>query len=67
MARVRTGVRIAIVDWAVAAAFAAGAIPGVLGGCRLAQRAQSAGLRTAFGWLLVVFSTYFTIRHLTAL
>ncbi len=55
------------IDWAVAAAFAAGAIPGALVGSRLAQRAQSAGLRTAFGWLLVVFSAYFTIRHLAAL
>jgi uncharacterized membrane protein YfcA len=55
------------IDWTVALAFAAGAIPGAMIGSRLAQRVTSAALRTAFAWLLIVFAAYFLVRQLLSL
>ncbi|MGI8686196.1 MAG: sulfite exporter TauE/SafE family protein [Acidimicrobiales bacterium] len=52
------------IDWMVAAAFAAGAIPAALVGSRLAQRLGGDALRLAFGWLLVGFALYFVARLL---
>ena len=54
------------IDWTVAAAFAAGAVPAALLGSRLAQRLAGESLRLAFGWLLVGFAAYFIIRQLLA-
>lgn len=53
------------VDWPVAAAFAAGLVPGSLAGSSLAARLPAALARQAFGWLLVVFSAWFLL-HLPA-
>ena len=55
------------IDWPVAFAFAAGAIPGALIGSRLALRVQSSALRTAFGLLLVAFAGYFAVRQIRQL
>lgn len=52
------------IDWSVAAAFAAGAIPAAAIGSRLAQRLGGEALRLAFGWLLVGFAVYFVARLL---
>lgn len=52
------------IDWTVASAFAAGAIPAAVVGSRLAQRMGSAILRTTFGWLLIAFAGYFLARQL---
>jgi uncharacterized protein len=54
------------IDWPVALSFAAGAIPGALVGGKLAQRVVEHKLRTAFGWLLIVFSIAFTMRQITS-
>lgn len=51
------------IDWPVAGAFAAGAIPGALIGSRVAQRVESDVLRRAFGLLLVSFAIWFTVRE----
>jgi uncharacterized protein len=55
------------IDWTVAVAFAAGAIPGAMIGSRLAQRVTSAALRAAFAWLLIGFAAYFLARQLPGL
>ena len=56
------------IDWTVAVAFGAGAIPGAVIGSRLAaQRVASSVLRTAFGWLLVAFAGYFLARQVLKL
>jgi uncharacterized membrane protein YfcA len=49
------------VDWAVALAFAVGVLPGSLAGTGLAERLPAAGLRRAFGALLVAFAAWFLL------
>jgi uncharacterized membrane protein YfcA len=51
------------VDWPVAGAFAAGAIPGGRLGGRLAHRLGGDSVRKAFGALLVLFAIYFTAKQ----
>ncbi|MDP8970759.1 MAG: sulfite exporter TauE/SafE family protein [Actinomycetota bacterium] len=51
------------IDWVVAAAFAAGAVPGAVAGSRLAGRLVEQALQRAFGWLLIVFATFFTVQQ----
>lgn len=53
------------VDWPVAGAFAAGAIPGALVGSRAAHRVAGDSVRKALGTLLVGFAVYFTARQAT--
>lgn len=52
------------IDWAVAAAFALGALPGAALGARGAHRIEGATLQRIFGCLLIAFSVYFTIHEL---
>ena len=52
------------IDWPIAIVFALGAIPGSVGGARLAQRIPTARLRRAFGVVLVVFAAWFLSRQL---
>lgn len=52
------------VDWAVAAAFALGVIPGAIAGSRLVTHLPAERLRRGFGILLIGFSIYFTGRQL---
>jgi uncharacterized membrane protein YfcA len=54
------------IDWAVAAAFAAGSVPGAAIGSLLAQRLPTEAMKRAFGVLLIGFATYFIVRQLTA-
>lgn len=51
------------IDWAVAAAFAAGAIPGAVIGSRLVTHLPADRLRKGFGVLLIGFAVYFTVRQ----
>lgn len=51
------------ISWAVAGAFAVGAIPAAYVGGRLAERFDGNRLRIAFGCLLLGFATYFVIRQ----
>jgi len=51
------------IDWVVAGAFAAGAIPGAAVGSRLAQHVPATAMRRGFGILLIVFSIYFVARQ----
>lgn len=53
------------IDWAVAAAFALGAIPGAAAGSRLSQHVPGTAMKRAFGWLLVGFAVYFVARQVT--
>ncbi len=53
------------IDWAVAAAFAAGSIPGAGIGSTLAQRLPAEAMKRAFGLLLIAFATYFIAHQLT--
>jgi uncharacterized membrane protein YfcA len=55
------------VNWMVAGLFAAGMIPGVVAGSRLAPRLPTARLRTSFGMLLVGFAVWFLIRQALAI
>jgi uncharacterized membrane protein YfcA len=50
------------VDWPVAAAFAAGLVPGSTVGAVLAERIPAAAARRVFGGLLVVFAVWFLTR-----
>lgn len=50
------------IDWSVAAAFAAGLVPGSLAGARVAQRLPDRVTRLAFGVTLVLFAALFLIR-----
>lgn len=52
------------IDWGVALAFAAGSIPAAYLGGRIARRLRGERLRTAFGWLLVLFAGYFVVAQL---
>lgn len=47
------------IDWPVAGAFAAGAVPGALAGGRLAARLAGPAVRKGFGLVLVSFAAYF--------
>lgn len=51
------------IDWAVAAAFAAGSIPGAAAGSMLAQRLPAEAMKRGFGILLIVFAIYFVTRQ----
>jgi uncharacterized membrane protein YfcA len=42
-----------LIDWAVAGAFALGAVPSSFAGSRLAQHVAGSRLRHAFGWFLI--------------
>lgn len=55
------------VDWIVAAFFAAGLVPGVLAGSRLAQRFPTERLRNAFGVFLVLFALWYLSRQVPTL
>jgi hypothetical protein len=54
------------IDWPVAAAFAAGAVPGAVAGSRLAPHLPAAALKRVFGVLLIAFATSFVVRQLVA-
>jgi uncharacterized membrane protein YfcA len=54
------------IDWTVAAAFAAGSIPGAAFGARLAQRLPADAMKRGFGVLLIVFSVYFVARQVVS-
>ncbi|MBA2283525.1 MAG: sulfite exporter TauE/SafE family protein [Acidimicrobiia bacterium] len=47
------------IDWAVAATFAVGVLPGSLAGARVAARLPAAPVRRAFGIALVAFAAWF--------
>jgi uncharacterized protein len=51
------------IDWAVATAFAGGAIPGAIAGSRLAQHLPADAMKRSFGVLLIGFATYFVIHQ----
>lgn len=53
------------IDWAIAAAFAAGAVPGAAAGSRLAQHLPAEALKRGFGLLLVAFAVIFVARQVT--
>jgi uncharacterized membrane protein YfcA len=52
------------IDWAVAIAFAGGAVPGAVAGSRVAQHLPAEGMKRGFGVLLIGFATYFVARQL---
>jgi uncharacterized membrane protein YfcA len=52
------------IDWGVAGAFAAGAIPGAVAGSRLVTHLPAERLRRSFGVLLIGFAIYFTSRQI---
>ena len=52
------------IDWAVAAAFACGAVPATLVGTRLGRRLDDAVARRMLGVLLVVFAVVFAATRL---
>lgn len=52
------------IDWAVAGAFAAGAVPGALAGSQLVTRLDADRLKKAFGVLLIGFAISFVSRQL---
>ncbi len=54
------------IDWTVAAAFAAGAIPGTAFGSRLSQHVPAEAMRRGFGVLLIGFATYFVARQIVS-
>jgi uncharacterized membrane protein YfcA len=54
------------IDWVVASAFAAGAIPGTAAGSRLAQHLPADAMRRGFGALLILFATYFVARQVVS-
>lgn len=54
------------IDWVVAGAFAAGAIPGAALGSRLNGHLPAAAMRRGFGILLVGFAVYFVARQAIA-
>jgi uncharacterized membrane protein YfcA len=54
------------IEWVVAAAFAAGAIPGAAAGPRLAQHLPADAMRRGFGIMLVTFAVYFIARQIVA-
>jgi uncharacterized membrane protein YfcA len=52
------------IDWVVASAFAAGAIPGAVAGSHLAPRIPATAMRRSFGILLITFALYFVTRQI---
>ncbi|MGI8983763.1 MAG: sulfite exporter TauE/SafE family protein [Acidimicrobiales bacterium] len=54
------------IDWVVAGAFAAGAVPGAALGARLTDRLPATAMRRGFGVLLIGFAAYFVARQLSA-
>jgi uncharacterized membrane protein YfcA len=52
------------IDWTIAAAFAAGSIPGAATGARHAHRIPEGAMRSAFGVVLIAFAAYFIARQL---
>jgi hypothetical protein len=52
------------IDWSVAAAFAAGTVPGAVAGSRLVTHLPAERLRKGFGILLIGFALYFTVHTL---
>lgn len=52
------------IDWTIAAAFAAGSIPGAVLGSRLALRLPARAMKGSFGVLLILFALYFVARQL---
>jgi len=52
------------IDWTVAAAFAAGSIPGTALGSRLVQVIPADAMRRGFGVLLISFAAYFVAQRL---
>ncbi len=52
------------IDWAVAAAFAAGSLPGAIVGGRFAQRFEGPEIRRAFGWFLMISGVAFVAYRL---
>ncbi len=52
------------IDWTIAAAFAAGSIPGAAIGSRGAQHLPAMAMKRFFGVLLIGFAVYFIIRQL---
>lgn len=55
------------VDWRVAGAFAAGAVPGGFVGGRLAHRVGGDSVRKAFGAVVILFAVYFTAKQAMSL
>lgn len=58
-----THVALGHVDWAVASAFALGAVPGAVLGSRLVSNVPAENLRKSFGVLLIGFAVYFTAHQ----
>ena len=54
------------IDWAVAGAFALGAIPTSIASGRLAQRVTGTRLRHAFGWFLIGSGIAFVVNRVLA-
>ena len=52
------------IDWVVAGAFAAGAVPASAISARVAQRAAGSSVRHAFGWFLITSGAAFTVYRL---
>lgn len=53
------------IDWAVAAAFAGGAVPGAAAGSRLAQHLPAEAMKRGFGILLIAFAVFFVAHQVT--
>ncbi len=54
------------IDWSVAAAFAAGSIPGTVIGSLAAQRLPAEAMKRSFGLLLIGFAFYFVTHQILA-
>lgn len=52
------------IDWAVAFPFAAGAVPGALGGAALAPHIPAEAMKRGFGLLLIGFAIFFVARQI---
>jgi uncharacterized membrane protein YfcA len=52
------------IDWVVAAAFAAGAVPASAISARAAQRVTGSSVRSAFGWFLIASGVAFCVYRL---
>ena len=54
------------IDWGVAAALGAGAVPGAVAGSRFAGRVSGGALQRTFGVLLIAFAAFFVVWQVTA-
>ena len=54
------------IDWGVAAALGAGAVPGAVAGSRFAGRVSGSALQRTFGVLLIAFAVFFIVWQVTA-